>query len=79
MTEEIDMLAAATRKFERTRKAHDAAKAEVIQAALDALRAGERPTDVADKSPFTPAYIRRIARDAGIEPAAPGPKPKRGE
>lgn len=71
------MLAAATRKYERTKKAYEAAKTEAIQAALDALRAGERPTDVAEKSPFTPAYIRRLAREAGIEPAAPGPKPSR--
>lgn len=71
------MLTAATRKYERAKTAYDTAKAEVIQAALTALRAGERPTDVADKSPFTPAYIRRLAREAGIEPAAPGPKPRR--
>ena len=71
------MLVAATRKYERTKKAYEAAKAEAIHAALDALRAGERPTDVAEQSPFTPAYIRRLAREAGIEPAAPGPKPPR--
>jgi hypothetical protein len=79
MTEEIDMLTAATRKYERAERALKAAKAEVIEAALTALRAGERPTDVAEQSPFTPAYIRRIAREHGIEPAPPGPKPRRGE
>jgi hypothetical protein len=33
---------------------------------LAALRAGERPTDVAAKSPFTEAYVRKLARENGI-------------
>lgn len=78
MTEELDVLTAATRKFNRTKAAHEAAKDEVVTAVVEALRAGERPTDVAENSPFTSAYIRRIAREHGIEPAQPGPKAKRG-
>jgi hypothetical protein len=78
MTEEMNVLTAATKKYERAKERAETAKQEVIEAVLVALRAGERPTDVAEQSPFTPAYIRRIARDHGIEPAAPGPKPSRG-
>jgi hypothetical protein len=45
-----------------------------VDAVLAALRAGMRPTDVTARSPFTAAYVRRLAREAGIEPARPGPK-----
>ncbi|MBF6138144.1 hypothetical protein IU501_34815 [Nocardia otitidiscaviarum] len=77
MTEEMDRLKAATRKHKRATESAEAARKEVLDAALEALRAGERPTDVAAASPFTPAYIRRIAREHGIDPAPPGPKPRR--
>jgi hypothetical protein len=30
------------------------------------LRDFERPTDAADKSPFTAAYVRKLAREAGV-------------
>ncbi|WP_454199550.1 hypothetical protein [Nocardia sp. Marseille-Q1738] len=79
MTEEMDRLKAATRAYKRLSDRAEEARKEVFAAALDALRAGERPTDVADESPFTPAYLRRIAREHGIEPAAPGPKPRRAD
>lgn len=62
---------------ERYREAKDAfeeARTEAVMAVVDALRAGERPTDVTERSPFTHAYVRRVARDNGIEPAKPGPK-----
>ncbi|MFJ4653901.1 hypothetical protein ACIP5Y_21770 [Nocardia sp. NPDC088792] len=79
MTAEMERLTTATRTYRRLADRAEEARKEVLDAALGALRAGERPTDVADGSPFTPAYIRRIARENGIEPAAPGPKPSRGE
>jgi transposase InsO family protein len=55
---------------ERYREAKDAfedARTEAVMAVVDALRAGERPTVVTNRSPFTAAYVRRIARDNGIE------------
>ena len=67
-------LAEATRRYVRTKKAHEEARAAAEQAVVDALRAGMRPTDVTNASPFTAAYVRRIAREHGVEPAAPGPK-----
>lgn len=75
----MERLKTATRTYRRLADRAEEARKEVLDAALDALRAGERPTDVANESPFTPAYIRRIARLKGIEGAAPGPKPSRGE
>jgi hypothetical protein len=38
-----------------------------VTAVVAALRSGKRPTEVTNRSPFTAAYIRRIARDNGIE------------
>jgi len=66
----------ATARYRETEAAHNAARDEAVQAVLAALKGGERPTDVTARSPFTAAYVRRIARDNGIEPAKPGPKKK---
>ena len=64
----------ATTRYRETETAHDASRDAATEAVVEALRAGERPTDVTARSPFTAAYVRRIARDNGIEPAKPGPK-----
>jgi hypothetical protein len=72
---ELDALAEATRRYRQTKTAHDKAQAVVAAAAVAALRAGHRPTDVTERSPFTAAYVRRLAREAGVEPARRGPKP----
>lgn len=61
-------------RYRETEKAHNEARDKAVKAVVAALRAGERPTDVTARSPFTAAYVRRIARDNGIEPAKPGPK-----
>ena len=52
-----------------TQKAHEQARNELVATVIEALKAGERPTDVTAWSPFTPAYIRKLARDNGIEAA----------
>lgn len=77
MAEAKELLAnldASTRRYRKTEAAHEQARAEVLANALDALRAGVRPTDVVEHSPFTAAYIRKLARDNGIEPAKKGGK-----
>ena len=63
---ELEDLEAATARYRQTEAAHDAARMNVVTSVLDALRAGERPTDVAAKSPFTETYVRRVARENGI-------------
>ena len=68
----LEALTRATRRYRKTEQAHKEARQAAITAALNALRGGARPTDVADRSPFTAAYIRRLAREAGIEPARRG-------
>jgi len=74
---ELDALDEATKSYFETKAAQEAAQQAVAKAAVAALRAGYRPTDVVARSPFTAAYIRRLARDAGIEPAPRGPKPSK--
>jgi hypothetical protein len=71
---EAEALDAATKRYLRTQAAHEDARQAAIAAVVDALRAGLRPTDVTARSPFTAAYVRGIAREHGIQPAAPGPK-----
>lgn len=68
----------ATTRYWQTKRAHEQAQQDVIAAALDALKARERPTDVAEHSPFTDAYIRKLARDNGIkaQPKSKGPRPR---
>jgi hypothetical protein len=57
----------ATARYRETEEAHKDARTEAVMAVVDALRSGARPTDVTNRSPFTAAYVRRIARENGIE------------
>lgn len=57
----------ATERYSEAKDAFDDARTEAVMAVVDALRAGNRPTEVTKRSPFTAAYVRRIARDNGIE------------
>ncbi|MBF8192571.1 hypothetical protein ITP53_44205 [Nonomuraea sp. K274] len=68
----ITALDDSTRRYRETEQAHEDARQAVIADALAALRAGKRPTDVVEHSPFTAAYVRKLARDNGIEPAKKG-------
>lgn len=71
------MLEEAARKYKTAKVNLDQARMEVVEAIVSELRSGETPTEVAKKAPFTPVYVRRIAREHGIEPAPPGPKPRK--
>lgn len=63
----------AAERYREAKDAFEGARTEAVMAVVDALRAGERPTDVTGRSPFTSAYVRRIARENGIQAAKPGP------
>ena len=76
MSDPMARLDAAARRYDEIKTAFEEAQSEAIAASLDALRAGKMPTEVADRSPFTAAYLRILARKAGIPPAQPGKKPK---
>lgn len=64
----------ATTRYREAKQALEEARRAAAEAVAAALRAGERPTDVTSRSPFTAAYVRQIARAHDIEPARPGPK-----
>jgi hypothetical protein len=72
--EAVRLLTDEAQKYRRAAKALDEARERMAAAIVAARRAGVRPTDVDQLSPFVPAYNRRIAREAGIEPGRPGPK-----
>lgn len=75
-SEVLTSLDAAAERYEQTKEAHEAAKREAVAAVVAALKAEVPPTVVADRSPFTAAYVRKLARDAEVPPAKPGLKPK---
>lgn len=65
----LQALESSTRKYQRAKKAHKEARDEAVSLALIALREGEPPTKVVNASPFTAAYVRKLARENGIQPA----------
>jgi hypothetical protein len=71
----LEAVEAGTRRYNETEAAHERSREAVTASVLAALRGGERPTDTAEKSPFTAAYVRKLAREAGI-PESPGRRPK---
>lgn len=62
----IDDLETATARYHQANAVQVEARKELAAAMIAALRAGERPADVAAKSPFTETYVRRMARDNDI-------------
>jgi hypothetical protein len=74
VTDLRDELKSATLRYRETEAAHEQSRTEMLAAVLAALRGGVPPTEVERLSPFTAAYIRRVARAEGVPPATPGPK-----
>lgn len=74
--EALAQLRTAATTYEDTKAAHEDARDQAAEAVVAALRAGATPTEVTRDSPFTDAYVRKIAREAGIAPSRPGIKPK---
>ena len=71
-----DQLRRASAKYLKTGQEHDAAQEALLAVVVAALRQGLTPTEVVELSPYSPAYIRKIARQHEI-PAAPlGRKPR---
>lgn len=63
-----EAIRAATRRYNRTKKAHDDARDELTAAIVAGLLGGVRPSEVAEASPFKDARIRQIARENGVPP-----------
>lgn len=66
----MDEHEAAVRRTGRKVAGHDRERAAHLAAVVAALKVGKRPTDVASWSPFTAAYLRKLAREAGVPPAS---------
>lgn len=75
--DEMDALREATKHLTKLDEAMTDARTATYAAVVAALRAGHTPTEVTKASPYTAAYVRKIARLSGIQPAAPGPKKTR--
>jgi hypothetical protein len=69
--DELELVGQTRRRYTETGAEHERARQASIAAVLAALRAGKRPTDVAGRSPFKGAYVRRLARDNGIPAHVP--------
>jgi hypothetical protein len=65
-----DQLRRASAKYLKTGQERDAAQEALVAVVVAALRQGLTPTEVVELSPYSPAYIRKIARQHQI-PAAP--------
>lgn len=72
-TEEIKAMKAAlaedAKRYRRADKTRKEAGQAALTKAIELLFAGVGPTEVAQLSPFTDAYIRKIAREKGVPPA----------
>lgn len=64
-----DAVETAARTYRDAQTQIKSARAGVCAAVVAALKAGERPTDVAAWSPFTATYVRKLARKAGLPKA----------
>jgi hypothetical protein len=71
MGQDEDAVREATRRYRQTEQAHEQARDELVAVVVEALKAGERPTDVTSWSPFTATYVRKLARKHGIAAAGP--------
>lgn len=58
-------LEAARKLYEEKQKAH-------LEAIIAAMREGVRPAEIDKLTPFTSAYVRRVARRSGIGPFRKG-------
>jgi hypothetical protein len=71
-----DQLRKASARYVKTGREHDAAQAALMTVVAAALLEGMSPTEVVEMSPFSAAYVRKIARENGIPPAKLGRKPR---
>lgn len=67
-THEPDPIAAAAAHYQRADEAAKKARASLTELVLEALRQPDaKPADIARRASWTPAYVRKLARDNAIE------------
>lgn len=57
---------AGTRLYRDTETAHNQARSALVDAVVDALKAGQNPTEVTNWTPFTAAHVRGLARSHDV-------------
>lgn len=67
-TDPPDPIAAAAARYKRDNDKAKAARQELTDLVLDALREPDaKPIDIAKRAEWTPAYVRKLARESGIQ------------
>lgn len=74
---EMVELGAVTARLKRVETEREKLRDKATELVVAALKKQVPPTQVANQSPFSPAHVRKLARDNGIPPAPPGIKPRR--
>lgn len=69
----LDAVAAELKPLEERR---DELREEASKVVVELLKAGAAPTEVAERSPFSAAHVRTLARIAGLPPAKRRAAPK---
>jgi uncharacterized protein len=74
---EMKELAGIAARLAKIEKERDQLRERALTLSLIALKDGVAPSEVSDLSPYSPAHLRKLAREQGIPAAPPGIKPKR--
>lgn len=79
MTDPPEMieLGSVTTRLKRIETEREKLRDRATELVVAALKKQVPPTRVADQSPFSPAHVRKLARDHGIPPAPPGIKSRK--
>lgn len=80
-SEAADELTQAAKTYRRTEKAHEEARQALKQAAVAAIEAGVKQTEVVKTTGWTREYLRRLRKDGSSDgqggSSAGGPKTKK--
>ena len=74
MTSKFARLDAITDELTPLENRRNELREEASKLAVELLKAGAPPTEVAARSPFSAAHVRTLARIAGLPPARRGAK-----
>lgn len=72
LTSKFARLDAITTELDPLEKRRTELREEASKLAVDLLKGGAPPTEVAERSPFSAAHLRTLARIAGLPPARRG-------
>lgn len=79
LTSKFARLDAITAELEPLETQRSKLREEASRIAIDLLKAGAPPTEVARRSPFSAAHLRTLARIAGLPPGKPGGDRRKGQ